>query len=1134
MSQKTTRFASCFALYLGIGSAAFAAVDPLEAGFLTPPMEARPHTYWLWMNGYMHAPSALEELRAMKEAGLGGVLLFEMGARGDKSAFPPPGPAFLSEPWIAQLKLAVGEARRLGLQVDMSVISSWDLGGPWIEPRHATMALYATETTVDGGRETDVTLPFPTPERAAPLGADGRPAFWTDVAVLALRAPRRLPAHEFVFRLEPAGLNALSAVVLDQGRPNAAAELAATMTPVKAFAVDVSTTGARDADFAPVLEANLAAAAGPQRFALPAGTKATHVRLRLLSGHAAGRPSWTLGEFEVRDTAGRNLAASHAVNSERDGAQLVRAPMPLTYYDWKAGNIHNGALTGPGGVFATAGLPSFDVTSARDFIDVTAKVDREGRLRWAAPPGSWTILRYVCAVTGEKLKVPSPASDGYASDHLNPEATRVHMNHVIAQLKKGFGGDLAQSGITNCYLASYEVVGKVWSPVFAGEFKRRRGYELTPYLPAIFGARIGGAETTERFLHDYEKTLGEVFVDAYYRTAAEVAHAAGLQIKSEAGGPGPPIHTPPVDALLANGAIDNVQGEFWPFRPESDALNVIKEPASAAHIYGKRRAHLESFTSFHHWAEGPQDLKESADRVFCEGGNHFVWHTWTHQSPEAGTPGWVYGAGTHLNRNVTWWPQAPAFLAYLARGSFLLQRGHFVADVLYYYGDRGASFVGPRRNPAGLGPGYDYDVTNADVILHRLSVRNGRLTLPDGMSYGVLVLPERDDISPAVLARIERLVAEGATVIGRRPLHASGLEGFPGSEARVQQLAAQLWGELDGRARTMRAHGRGRIVEGKTERDVLGTLGLGPDFVAPAALDFTHRREGETDIYFVRNREPTAFTGSATFRVRDRAPEWWDPRTGTIADAAMFRRTSGGVELPLTLAPRGSIFVVFRRAAPADAIAAITPAAGIERRGSRSLLVTDRAGDYTTTTAGGERREWRVPALPEPLALDADWTVEFASPLGAPPPLALPRVGPWTRTTVPELRYFSGSGKYRQSFLLPAGWRARAPRVELDLGRLWSIGEVWVNGQPLGVVWTAPFRVDCTAALRDGRNEVVVEVSSPWHNRLVGEARGLLPRRTKTNIQQSQRKSWKDLEPMEAGLFGPVRLIPIAALPLSD
>ncbi len=1077
-----------------------AAEISLEAGFRAPPPAARPHTYWLWLNGHVHLPTAMDELQAMKDAGLGGVLLFEMGARGDPATIPPPGPAFLSPGWVQQLRATTERAQSLGLQVDMSVISSWDMGGPWIEPKHAVMALYSTETVAKGGTTLTMTLPFPQPERAAPLAGDGRPAFWTDVAVLAVREPKRLAVHDFVLRLDPAGEHELAAIVLDQGTPGAPAALAATMTPVREFSVAVSKEGTRESDFSEVLRGTLKADAGSQRFTLPAGTRGRHVRLQLLSGQDATRPRWTLGELEVHDPRGRNLAASHRADQRRDGALLVREPVPLTYTGWSGGKLHDGLVAGAGGVFATAGRPSFDLADRSEVIDVTAQVDRTGRLAWDAPPGDWTILRYVCMVTGEKLKVPSPASDGLASDHLNPEATKIHMNHVITQLRAGLGPDLARSGIENLYLASYEVVGRVWSPVFAQEFKRRRGYELTPWLPAIFGARIGGDEMTARFLFDYRKTLGEVVVDAYYRTAVEVARANGLKIKSEAGGPGPPIHTPPMDALLANGAVDNVQGEFWPFWPDNDAINVIKEPASAAHLYGKSRVHLESFTSFHHWAEGPQDLKPSADRVFTEGGNHFVWHTWTHQAPSFGLPGLVYGAGTHLSRNVTWWSKAKPFLDYLARGSFLLQRGRFVADVLYYYGDGGMNFVGPRRNPATLGPGYDYDVTNAEVILTRLSVRDGRLALPDGTSYGVLVLPESDAIHPPVLEKIEALVRDGATLIGARPSRATGLEGFPAMDREVVDIASRLWGDLDGKTRTQRQHGRGRVFMGVTERAVLAELKLAPDFQAPAALDFIHRRDSEGEIYFVRNQTSDTLEVTASFRDHgDAAPEFWDPMRGTIQPIAAGRVNGGRLETPLKLAAHGAGFVIFRpgskRGAPPDS---------------------------------GKTHEPSSP-LPAPLVLDTDWTVDFTAPFDAPIKLSLARVEPWSNQGKPEYRYFAGSGKYRRTITLPSGWRTQAGRVDLELGRLWAIGEVWVNGVSQGVVWAPPFSVDCTAALRDGENEIVVDIDSTWHNRLVGEARGELPKRTRTNITTSQRKPWKDLEPIPSGLFGPVRLVPRTA-----
>lgn len=968
----------CAGAALLAGQSPVATRDELERGFLDPPSDARPHAYWLWLNGYVHGPSADAELAAMKDAGLSGVLLFDMGARGDKAVQPPAGPAFLSDAWLKQFRASVARARQIGLQVDFSVISSWDLGGHWIEPRHASMGLYPTETLIEGGQAVDVALPFPPAPPAAPKGVDGKPAFWRDVAVLAVR------------------------------------------------------------------------------------------------------------------------------NARRGGAE------------------------GPRGVFATAGPPPLVISKSDEVIDLTARVEGD-RLRWDAPAGRWTILRYVCMNTGERLKVPSPASDGWATDHLNPEATRAHMDYVIGRLRETFG-DLRASGLRNLYLASYEVRGPVWSPGFTREFARRRGYEMTRFLPTIFGATVDDEETTRRFLFDYRKTLGEVLIDAYYNAAREAAHQAGLTIKSEAGGPGPPVHNVPVDALLANAAVDEIQGEFWPFRPNVDGLWVVKETASAGHIYGKPRAHMEAFTSFEAWREGPQDLKPSADRVFVEGGNHMVWHTWTHAPPDAGQPGWVYAAGTHLNRNVIWWPKAKPFIDYLARSSYLLQRGRFVADALYYYGDGGYKFVGPRRNDAALGPGYDYDVTNSDVILNRLEARDGRLTLPDGMSYAVLILPEAEEMHPAVLAKIEKLVADGATVIGPKPLRAVGLEGAPGSDARVRELAARLWGDLDGRAKKSRAYGKGRIVWGETPRQVLAGMKIQPDFVAPTGLDFIHRRDGDTDIYFVRNSQAQAVRADARFRVADREPEFWDAQTGRIERAAVYRRTPEGIEAPVELAANGSIFVVFRRPARGDAIVNVAPEARVVMRDDAELIETSRNGSYVITRASGRRQTIEVSGLPAPLTLDGEWSVEFEKGRGAPAgSLKMASLASWTEHADPAVKFFSGAARYRQTFTLPPGWKADGRRVYLDFGDLWAIGEAWLNGQPLGVLWTQPFRADCAEALREGENELTVEIANNWFNRLVGDA-ALPPERrlTRTNITTSGGKPWARLEPRASGLFGPVRLVAVA------
>jgi len=1062
-----------------------AQIVDLERGWRNPPNEARPHAYWLWLNGHVNPTTAREELQAMKDAGFGGVLLFDMGARGEKSTTPPAGPAFLSPAWMKQFKESVDQARQLGLQVDFSVVSSWDLGGHWIEPKHGSMGLYPVETTVDGGRAVDMQLPFPPKPPAAPADPDGKPAFWRDAAVIAVPSNLRGAGHDFVIQLDPAGDHALREAMLDNGNPGTSA-VTETMSPTREFSIAVSSSGTQDSDFKEVLRASLPAAAGPQRFPLPAGTRGRYVRLRLLTAHDFARPRWTLGEFALYNTEGVNVALGYQGDRMRNGAAVLRSTAPYGYGpEWNRDNLHDGETNGPRGVFATAGRPPFHLASSGSAVDVTRFVDAQGRLKWNAPEGHWTILRYVVMNIGERLKVPSPNSDGWATDHFNAEATRAHMDYVVTKLKEAFG-DLKKSGLANLYLASYEVVGPVWSPGFIADFRRLRGYDMTPYLPAVFGARVVDDDTTARFLFDYRKTLSDVLISAYYQASRDVAHQAGLGIKSEAGGPGPPVHNVPVDSLLANAAVDEIQGEFWPFRPNADGLWVVKETASAGHVYGKQRIHMEAFTSFEGWREGPQDLKPSADRVFCEGANHMVWHTWTHGPPEAGKPGWVYLAGTHVNRNVTWWPKIKPFIDYLSRSSYLLQRGQFVSDVLYYYGDGGFKFIPPRRVKPGLGQGYDYDYTNSDVILNRLSMKDSRFTLPDGTRYSVLVLPEEREIPPAVLAKIEKLVSDGGTVIGPKPLRAVGLEGYPASDATVREIAARMWGDLDGANNTSRTHGKGRVFWGKSEREVLASMGIAPDFTAPATFDFTHRRDGSADIYFVRNTTAQRQSAALTFRVDNRQPEFFHPVTGEILNASRWYRKGNAMEVPVDLPENGSVFVVFRRPAPPSPLPPPNPG----------------------------------PA-PTPVSIGGPWTASFEN---GPQSVAFPQLTSWT--TQPELQYFAGTARYRTTFRLPAGWRRGGFTPRIDLGRLWTIGEVWLNGKPLGVTWTAPFTVDASSALQDGENKLEVEVTNTWYNRLIGDSK--LPpaqRTTRTNVTTSGGLPWNKLEPLESGLFGPVRLI---------
>src|SRR5208282_5981029 len=164
-----------------------------------------------------------------------------------------------------------------------------------------------------------------------------------------------------------------------------------------------------------------------------------------------------------------------------------------------------------------------------------------------------------------------------------------------------------------------------------------------------------------------------------------------------------------------------------------------------------------------------------------------------------------------------WWRQAGGFVKFLGRCTFLLQRGHFVADVLYYNGDDVPNFVPPKRLDPSLGSGYDYDVCNTEILLERLSVANGRIVLPDGMSYRVLVLPERQAMPLAALRKVRELVVGGATIVGPKPLRTLGLKDYPQCDAALRQLADDLWGRdsaANGAVVVDRRHGKGRVIWG--------------------------------------------------------------------------------------------------------------------------------------------------------------------------------------------------------------------------------------------------------------------------------------------------------------------------------
>ncbi len=740
--------------------------------------------------------------------------------------------------------------------------------------------------------------------------------------------------------------------------------------------------------------------------------------------------------------------------------------------------------------------PGEEDTRSAEVIDLTSKLGADGVLRWDAPAGNWQILRFGCTI-GDHSRV-STSSDGwqgYALDVLDTGAFQRYWDAIVEPLIAD-AGPLAGKTLKYLHTDSWEVEAINWTPTLREEFRQRRGYDLLPYLPVLASCIVDSRPVSDRFLDDFRKTLGDLAIEHHYRVFRDNAHKHGLEIHPESGGP----HASPIDAQRCLGWNDAPMSEFWAWswrhRVGDENRFFMKQPASAAHTYGRRLVLGEGFTTIGpHWQERIWDnLKPSFDKALCEGLNLLVWHAFVCSPAEMGLPGQQYFAGTHFNPNTTWWSKSAPFLNYINRCQALLQRGLFVADVCYYYGDHAPNFAQLKRSdPARALPGYDYDVITEEALLERASVRDGRLVLPDGMSYRVLVLPNRTTISLPVLRKLKELAAAGATVIGPKPSAASGLKDFPQSDAEVAKLAAELWQDADGQNVKEQAFGKGRVIWGKTAREALAASGVRPDFEfrgvnADAQIDYIHRSAEGAEIYFIASRSNRWEDVVCTFRVSAKTPEIWDAVSGEHRPAAAYAEQDGRTAVPLELSPCGSSFVVFR----------------------------EPAARHPATASGNTLK------LEPRQELTGPWTVKFDPKWGGPDSAQFDQLVSWTTRAEPGIRYYSGTATYMKTFDLLPGLARPRQRLWLDLGNLREVAEVRLNGKNLGIVWAPPFRVQITDAVKAAGNTLEVEVVNFWPNRIIGDQ--LQPadaRLTKTNI----RKLTRDATLMESGLLGPVRLL---------
>lgn len=1025
--------------------------------------------YWYWIGDDISKAGITKDLEAMKAAGIGGALIGNINPREKDGKVP-----LLSKAWWEHMVHAVTEGKRIGVDIGAFNCPGWSQsGGPWVKAEMAMRYKVYSETTIEGGRNIEIALQQPakifqdTYVLAFPTINSEKYTSATKTTKITVEPSIKNPQYLIDGDKATSGVfsstkNYEINVLLENyieannlqfypGREviytecEVQAKIDGSYKTIKSFIIDRRklsvTVGANK--YAPLL------------IALPS-IKAKNYKLHFKQlSFRKKSDTWSINDIifskaSVMDNyARKTLVKMHPTSRPKWDS-----------YKWQQQKNVDSSLA-----IATGNV-----------IDISNMMDAKGNLTWQAPKGRWTIQRYGMAPTGTKNSPSAPQGKGFEIDKANKALVQFHYAQFIGEFLKRIPEE-SKSAFKYVIADSYEMGSQNWTDGLEKKFETKYGYNPKSYLPVFSGRIVGSVEESERFLWDIRRFMADAVAHQYVGGLREASNMDNLQLWLENYG-----HWGfPSEFLMYGGQSDLVSGEFW---NEGSLGNIeCKSASSAAHIYGKNRVSAEAFTAANRsYVRHPAMLKKRGDWSFTEGINHLVLHVYIHQPDDKRVPGVNAWFSTEFNRHNTWFKKSKTYFDYLRRCQHLLQQGQYYADVCYFIGEDTPVMSG-YQNPK-LPKGYSFDYINAEVILNRLSVKNGRFVLPDGTSYGLMVLPKSETMRPEVLSKIESLISQGGKIYGSAPKKSPSLQNYPKSDSIIRTMATKIWSNSKNK---IKKYNEGYIVDGLQLKDVLTQLNIDKDvnLKSDVPVLWTHRSTPEMDIYFLTNQSDKEISFKPSFNVSGKKPQLWDAITGKIRHLPEYKAVNNRTEIPITMKANQSWFVVF--------------------------INSDKKVLYNTNSKN-------FPATKTVQTLNTTWNVNFLNKtIGIKDTVHFKTLIDWSKHKNDTIKYYSGTAVYKTNFKFTKPNNANS--IFINLGKVGVMATVKLNGINIGTSWIAPFVLNATKAIKEGNNTLEIEVVNTWRNRITGDK--LLPEKEKTTWLLTD-----NVKPEEAlvtsGLLGPV------------